>query len=601
MFSISDRAITGTVITKLTATDKDGDSIEYSLLEFQSSTMYQDGRPFFLVNSNTGNVTIQNQPDGSGPYLLTVVASDNGAEPRQSSPFYLVITVTSKFDRVILLHISESDAVGTRVSGVQCSENTTSVQVLDDSEVENIFDLSNIQSGYVKLATEVDYEEKQVYTFDVECMERNEGPINASIKIAVLDVNDHDPWLSSSDAAPSSSLNVMENNPVGQVIGHVNYSDPDSSENGNVTFILNPSEVPVTINSKGEIVMSLSVNFEVKQQHTFTVMAVDGGVPQRSSTVLSFTLQVENVDDPPVFSGLAYVAHMPDFAVLPSSFLTLSVGDDDDPSSVSLSTSIPWVSASFGTQMVSLSTYPTEETVRVGSAQYLATAAIFPFLDGNQNAFDSSSGQPVYLKGMLTASSNIDVTVPLYIVVFPRESLIKVSVTTTKSLPAFRTTADTMATVFTTSLKQHTITSGTDYKFEIFTMQKTGDKIDMYGYFHNGTQKGALTRSFLRHNYHFLTQNVTNNILADGYTQSQVAAALGNNIKYSVEGAEVTPNDQPVLDTWIIATIAAGGAVAILVFFVIGLALGCCLRRRHKAKVHIARTFEPDTMMLWEK
>ena len=100
----------------------------------------------------------------------------------------------------------------------------------------------------------------------------------------------------------------------------------------------------------------------------------------------------------------------------------------------------------------------------------------------------------------------------------------------------------------------------------------------MYGYFHNGTQKGALTRSFLRHNYHFLTQNVTNNILADGYTQSQVTAALGNNIKYSVEGAEVTPNDQPVLDTWIIATIAAGGAVAILVFFVIGLALGCCLR-----------------------
>ena len=201
MFSISDRAITGTVITKLTATDKDGDNIEYSLLEFQSSTMYQDGRPFFLVNSNTGNVTIQNQPDGSGPYLLTVVASDNGAEPRQSSPFYLVITVTSKFDRVILLHISESDAVGTRVSGVQCSENTTSVRVLDDSEVENIFDLSNIQSGYVELLTELDYEEKQVYTFDVECMERNEGPISASIKIAVLDVNDNDPWLSSSDAA----------------------------------------------------------------------------------------------------------------------------------------------------------------------------------------------------------------------------------------------------------------------------------------------------------------------------------------------------------------------------------------------------------------
>ena len=99
----------------------------------------------------------------------------------------------------------------------------------------------------------------------------------------------------------------------------------------------------------------------------------------------------------------------------------------------------------------------------------------------------------------------------------------------------------------------------------------------MYGYFHNSSEAGPLTDHNLPHNYHFLTQTVTKNILVDDYTQSQLTAALGSSIEYSVEGV-TGPSDEPPLSTGIIVGIAAGGFVALLVFFLTGIALGCCLR-----------------------
>ena len=99
----------------------------------------------------------------------------------------------------------------------------------------------------------------------------------------------------------------------------------------------------------------------------------------------------------------------------------------------------------------------------------------------------------------------------------------------------------------------------------------------MYGYFHNGSEAGPLTDRNLPHNYHFLTQTVAKNILVDDYTQSQLTAALGSSIEYSVEGV-TRPADEPLLSTGVIVGIAAGGFVALLVCFLTGIALGCCLR-----------------------
>ena len=480
MVTISDRGDVGTLVTTLVATDGDSDSaVGYSLQEFQpqSSSMYEDGRPFFSLNSDSGEVRIRRQPDGNGPYLLTVVATDNATEPRQSSPFFLVISVRSNFDKVITLHIMEDATIGTDIDGLRCSENTLLVNVLNDPDQVDVFNI--FENGSVVLSKTIDYESEQVYSLDIECLEASGSRQNASARIIVLDVNDNSPQLGLFDTHSSSDLNVIENNPIGESIGRLNFSDADSGSNGNVSFVLDPSNVPVMINSNGEIVMTASVNYEDGTNfYNFTVTAVDGGIPSLSSTPLSFTLNILDEDDPPVFSGLGYVAHMPDYAdILPSPLLTVSVSDDDT-NSIQLSVDMPWVSASNSStsQEISLGGYPTELSVNVGSTEYFQDADISPYLDGNQEPFSQESGLPVYLRGTLTATSNEITAVPLYIVVFPRNALIKVSITSGETPSMFKTTADTMATVFTESLNQHTISSSSEYKFEIYSLERNGSK-----------------------------------------------------------------------------------------------------------------------------
>ena len=106
----------------------------------------------------------------------------------------------------------------------------------------------------------------------------------------------------------------------------------------------------------------------------------------------------------------------------------------------------------------------------------------------------------------------------------------------------------------------------------------------MYGFFHNGTSvTGPIDVAVLPQNYHFLTEPIVKETLAEDYTRSQVARALGTSVEYSVQGANVTTTSQPTVEpprlsvgvtvTIVIVTfvatviLTAGIAVAIVLVF----------------------------------
>ena len=103
----------------------------------------------------------------------------------------------------------------------------------------------------------------------------------------------------------------------------------------------------------------------------------------------------------------------------------------------------------------------------------------------------------------------------------------------------------------------------------------------MYGFFHNGTSvSGPIDVAVLPQNYHFLTEPIVKDILAEDYTRSQVARALGTNVEYSVHGANMTqPTVEPpclsvgitvaiVIGTFVATVLlTAGIAVAIMLVF----------------------------------
>ena len=104
----------------------------------------------------------------------------------------------------------------------------------------------------------------------------------------------------------------------------------------------------------------------------------------------------------------------------------------------------------------------------------------------------------------------------------------------------------------------------------------------MYGFFHNGTSvSGPIDEAVLPQNHHFLTEPIVKDILAEDYTRSQVARALGTNVEYSVQGANVTsqPTVEPprlsvgvtvmIVIVTFVATVllTAGIAIAIMLVF----------------------------------
>ena len=143
----------------------------------------------------------------------------------------------------------------------------------------------------------LDYETTQRYTFNINCTESTTSKF-ASVRIFITDVNNNDPSITSLLGA---SLVVSENKNIGKMVGNVSFNDKDSGENGQVTFRVDPPDTPVSVNNNGEIIMTTSVSFEDQNMYSFTVTAVDGGDPSRSSTALSFTLEVVDVNDPPKF------------------------------------------------------------------------------------------------------------------------------------------------------------------------------------------------------------------------------------------------------------------------------------------------------------
>ena len=510
MVAILDRDPVDKIVITLRATDRDINSlaslVTYSTEDFtpQSSSMYEDGRPFFSLDSSNGEVRIQRQPEGDGHYLLTVLARDSAPIPRTSTPFLLVITVTSTFEEVLTLTVLENATMGTVVGRLQCSGLGDGQFVSVEEEVGNalkVFQLA--MNGSVTVKGVLDYESIERYIFSINCTEGATTRF-ASVRLSVTDVNDNSPIITGYSGL---SLIVSENNNVGEILGNVSVSDEDSGENGRISFRVDPPNTPVSVNDNGEIVMTAVVNYENTNMYSFTVTAVDGGNPSQSSTPLLYTLEVQDVNDAPQFGGSAYVTILPGYAeIVPSPLLNISVSDEDSGAYdwVNVSVDIPWleVNVSRASQQVLLKQYP-GDSLEVGSADYLQHSDISPYLDGDQTPNTQQSGQAVYLRGMLTTQDggNLETSVPIFIVIFPTSALVQVTVATNKTVEGFRPQAITMAMVFELSLIQRTIPfqGRPVYSFNMYYIEQPSNEDNRYG-----TPLLCVSMSFVCHNMLFV-------------------------------------------------------------------------------------------------
>ncbi|KAM9265993.1 LOW QUALITY PROTEIN: uncharacterized protein FYN16_006534 [Cariama cristata] len=165
------------------------------------------------------------------------------------------------------------------------------------------------ESGEVRTAGPLDFEEKSKYSFGLEARDGGGLSGHCKVQLDITDENDNAPDIT----MLSVSSPVPEDAPAGTVVAVLKVTDPDSGENGQVWCELS-GEAPLSLvaSSGGsyKVVTASALDREQAAEHRVTVVARDRGSPALSSRT-ALVLEVSDVNDnAPVFEEAAYSAYV---------------------------------------------------------------------------------------------------------------------------------------------------------------------------------------------------------------------------------------------------------------------------------------------------
>ncbi|XP_054073032.1 protocadherin gamma-B5-like [Rissa tridactyla] len=164
-------------------------------------------------------------------------------------------------------------------------------------------------SGEVRTAGPLDFEEKSKYSFGLEARDSGGLTAHCELQIDISDENDNAPEIT----VLLMSSPVPEDAPAGTVVALLKVRDRDSGDNGQVWCELS-GEAPLSMVSSSvgsyKVVTASALDREQASEHRVTVVARDRGSPSLSSRA-SLVLEVSDVNDnAPVFEEAAYSAYV---------------------------------------------------------------------------------------------------------------------------------------------------------------------------------------------------------------------------------------------------------------------------------------------------
>ncbi|KAL3880625.1 hypothetical protein ACJMK2_032849 [Sinanodonta woodiana] len=153
------------------------------------------------------------------------------------------------------------------------------------------------------------------------------------VTVLIADVNDNTPIFPS----PAVSISIPESNLVGMQVRLDGATDRDSVNNSIKGYELLPAGMPFSINftinpdrsSTLKIIVDKPLDREVQDSYKIQIVAKDGGIPLRSSSVLVNIAVTDVNDNMPVFSNSVYEVHVKEDITLNSTILVLTATDLD--------------------------------------------------------------------------------------------------------------------------------------------------------------------------------------------------------------------------------------------------------------------------------
>ncbi|XP_026582190.1 protocadherin alpha-10-like, partial [Pseudonaja textilis] len=177
----------------------------------------------------------------------------------------------------------------------------------------------------------LDYEDINCYELQIVAEDKGSSPLSGhcEVFVDVLDMNDNIPEI----FVNSLSVPLPEDSTPGTVVAIISAADKDSGINGQVTCVLQPSELPFKIESAFKNYYSLIVGAlldrEQVAEYRMVVTVEDQGVPPLSSS-LTLLVPISDINDnAPAFPQPSYTVFVKENNPPGAHIFTISASDPD--------------------------------------------------------------------------------------------------------------------------------------------------------------------------------------------------------------------------------------------------------------------------------
>ncbi|XP_041845373.1 protocadherin gamma-A1-like isoform X13 [Melanotaenia boesemani] len=326
--SITENSVTGTVVTKVTASDADKGSngkVTYAIGNSMDTVS-----KLFHINSE-GDLVLDGPVDyeKEKTYNLDIEAIDQGGLSDSSKIIIDVIDINDNSPTINMISTSssvpEDSALKTVIALLSVndpdSENNGKVNCVISENIP--FEIQSTSNKFYSLVTDTDLDRERAseYNITVTCSDEGVPSLSSSVTLTlqISDVNDNAPVFQRS----SYEAYIVENNTPGLSIFTVKATDADWNQNARVSYILEDSSVNgvpvssyVSVSADSGVIHAVrSFDYEQIKDFQFRVKAQDGGSPPLSSNVTVKILIQDQNDNPPqvlypVQTGGSVVAEM---------------------------------------------------------------------------------------------------------------------------------------------------------------------------------------------------------------------------------------------------------------------------------------------------
>ncbi|RVE52505.1 hypothetical protein evm_002899 [Chilo suppressalis] len=335
----------GTPLVTVTATDADEDN----RLHYEITGGNTRGRFSITSQNGRGLITVAQPLDYKQErrYVLTVTATDSGGRS-DTAMVHINVTDANNYAPVFenapyTAAVFEDAPVGTTVLVVSATDSDVGVNAQItyslSSEISNEAVthhdqefVINPQTGAITTNKLLDRETMSGYLLTVTARDGGVPSLSdtTDVEISVVDVNDNEPVFKQQLYTAS----ITEDAVVGISVTQVSATDADVGLNGRVHYELDAKDREegsfIIDPSSGVIRTNKALDRESVATYDLKALAVDGGSPPQSSTVIVH-IKVEDVNDsPPVFESDCLTFYVPENSPIGTTVGEIHAHDPDE-------------------------------------------------------------------------------------------------------------------------------------------------------------------------------------------------------------------------------------------------------------------------------